>query len=68
MDEFDRASELEERTRQLEIAAALAVPKLKATHFCHYCYEPVNSGLLFCDTGCRDDYEKEARHKRINGR
>jgi hypothetical protein len=68
MDQFDRASELEEKTRAADIAAALAAKKLKPTHYCHYCYEPVEAALLFCDTGCRDDYEKEARHKRINGR
>jgi hypothetical protein len=67
MDQFDRATELEEKTRAAEIAAALAAPKLKPTHFCHFCFEPVESGL-FCNADCRDDYEKEARHKRINGR
>jgi hypothetical protein len=35
---------------------------------CHYCSEKVSHGGLFCDSFCRDDFEKEQAAKRRNGK
>ncbi len=34
---------------------------------CHYCAEEVGSGALFCDTGCRDEYDREAAIRKRQG-
>ena len=35
---------------------------------CHFCDEPVPDALLFCDTDCRDDFEREEAARRRAGR
>lgn len=71
MDEFDRASEIEERDRALCLFAALH-PKtdlaLEHTGRCHNCGEDVDLDHLFCDKDCSDDYEKRQRMRRITGK
>lgn len=63
MDIFDQASETEEYYREISIAAhrAKAVP-LPAVGYCHYCEEQLKIGHRFCDTDCRDDYDREHKH------
>lgn len=44
------------------IAAGLAAvrrrPALLPDYRCHFCDEPVAIELLFCDTDCRDDFDR----------
>ncbi|MGS0740423.1 hypothetical protein ACVBEF_01045 [Glaciimonas sp. GG7] len=35
---------------------------------CHFCEESVPNGLLFCNTDCRDDYQKHQAALRRAGR
>ncbi|MDE2470910.1 MAG: hypothetical protein KGL35_19710 [Bradyrhizobium sp.] len=35
---------------------------------CHYCNEPLHTGLLFCNRDCRDDYEAWQDAQRRNGK
>ncbi len=52
----------------LNVALANRVHRaLIPTGFCFFCNEPSGS-RLFCDAGCRDDYQEEQRLKRIAGR
>jgi hypothetical protein len=55
-----------------DIKAAMAharrIPQLEADGHCHYCEEPVAHGVLFCNTDCRDDYQKEQEALRRAGR
>jgi hypothetical protein len=55
-----------------DIKAAMAharrTPQLEADGRCHYCDEHVAHGALFCNTDCRDDYEKEQEALRRAGR
>mgnify|MGYP005989863433 CR=1 FL=1 len=55
MDDADRAQE----NTDLEITIALKnrKPELPEIGSCHWCLDTVESGR-FCDTYCRDDYEK----------
>lgn len=36
-------------------------PRLSPTGYCHNCGEPVLEGDFFCDSDCRDDYERRER-------
>ena len=40
-------------------------PRLLPAGGCHNCGEPVNASACFCDSDCRDDYE---RRERMGGR
>jgi len=55
-----------------DIKAAMAharrMPQLEADGRCHYCDEYVAHDALFCNTDCRDDYEKEQEALRRAGR
>lgn len=35
---------------------------------CHFCDESVPDALLFCDSDCRDDFERELAAQRRAGR
>lgn len=65
-DEIDKANE------HIEMELALLVRRRRATihpvGFCYYCETRLREGLLFCDTDCATDYEREQRIKRIAGR
>jgi hypothetical protein len=43
-------------------------PGLLPICVCYYCGSPINSGVLFCDVYCRDDYEREQRLLAFRGR
>lgn len=68
-DQLDAASAEQERSLQESIQAARAKvpPTLPAKGFCYNCDEPLEDGHRFCDTHCRDDYEKIQRSRSING-
>ena len=58
MDEIDRAAEHIERER----AGLLAQRKPSgpsATGHCAYCNAPVPTGMRWCDSLCRDAWQKE---------
>lgn len=61
-DEIDRAQELE--SLNIEIGIANRKPAMAFTGFCHFleCRQPITRGL-FCDEGCRDDFEIDERRK-----
>jgi len=59
MDVFDQATVQEEKAREMALKLARdKQPQLTSCGVCHNCAEPVNSGLLFCDANCRDDWQK----------
>ncbi|CAA0365262.1 conserved hypothetical protein [Alteromonas alvinellae] len=66
-DPVDKASAIEEESRQRAIAAARAnaKPTLLAKGSCHNCEEPVEDQKLFCDADCATDYEKYLRAQRM---
>ncbi|HDL7461486.1 TPA: hypothetical protein PXN49_002077 [Yersinia enterocolitica] len=61
-DEIDQAQKLE----QLNIKVGIANRKPTMTFTGHYhfseCRRPISRGL-FCDSGCRDDFEIDERRK-----
>lgn len=61
-DQFDRAQEIEQRDRDINISEALKKQKVIApTGLCLFCDEPIAptaTNLRFCDSFCRDDYDK----------
>lgn len=60
MDEADRASEEEERN----IAEALRTRKPEGpapTGRCLWCDEPLQYGARWCDSKCRDEWERTRR-------
>lgn len=62
----DQAEAAEQRFR--DAALAVRKPTLIACGQCHFCAEPLRSGLLFCGAECRDDFEYEQAAKHRNGR
>lgn len=42
--------------------------KTVSVHTCLYCHEELQDGERFCDSYCRDDWQKEQNMKRISGR
>jgi hypothetical protein len=64
MDEFDRASELEQKYRDAAISQTRATAvKLAYSGQCYNCQEQLDAGL-FCDTFCQKDWQKrmDAKH------
>ncbi len=70
MDDFERASEIEQLFRTLRIEAERVVgKKLNAIGRCHYCFETVEAGATFCDKEHADDWQAEQDARiRNNGR
>lgn len=66
MDDAERAQAHEEMFR--DIAQNHRKPTLLACRQCFYCAENIQSGLLFCNADCRDDYQEEQRVRQIMGR
>ena len=57
MDNVDQAQDAEALFIDLaRKAITLAAPVLPATGACYNCQTPLDSGLRFCDSDCRDDY------------
>jgi hypothetical protein len=63
MDQFDRATELEEKQRELSIEANRQGRRLIPVGRCFNCDSPVPASHVFCDADCRDDYEKREKTK-----
>lgn len=66
MDELDRAQAREEEIRA--DALLRRQPVLPAIRACHNCGEPLGAGKLFCDAGCRDDWQQRDAARRRAGR
>jgi len=60
VDQFDRAQELEQRHRDEALKAQRSRPEMPFRGKCYNCHAPIKRGC-FCDTDCRDDYEKRTR-------
>lgn len=63
MDAFERASKLEAQSRAIAIAARREAGP-PATGHCAFCGEPVADGLRWCDTDCRDDWQRALHARR----
>lgn len=66
MDEFDQASELEQKYRDVALANIRARKKSSFTGYCRYCNDSVIEGS-FCSTDCQKDQALEDRIKSIRG-
>lgn len=66
MDEFDRASELEQYQRELALDKVRAKKKSFYTGHCRYCNETITQGS-FCSAECREGQELEDKFKHITG-
>lgn len=58
---------------QIEATLASAIrrvrtPKLRPTGCCHNCEGLLPPGLLFCDSACREDHEREEAARARSGR
>ena len=68
-DIFDEASAREAKDRELAIERHRKNRHgLLPVGACHYCDSPLQSGVLFCDAGCRDDWEAEQQARIRSGR
>lgn len=66
-DDIDWANNMAQRERDAGLAAVRrAPPTLPPTGRCYNCDEGVPAGARFCDSDCRDDYEKMAKLRRQN--
>ena len=65
-DIFDQAAELEEKQR--EIALSFRNPTLPACGVCHFCMEVVGGNKLFCNSDCRNDWQKDNDRKKREGK
>ena len=65
LDLADQAEAAEQRFR--DAALSVRKPTLVPCGQCHFCAEPLRSGLLFCGAECRDDHEREQDARRRNG-
>ena len=57
----DLAQEHIEREAHLVIAAGRKPVGIRANGVCHNCDATVTTGLLFCDSDCRDDWQLRSR-------
>ncbi|PFH10878.1 hypothetical protein BCF11_3312 [Collimonas sp. PA-H2] len=67
-DVADRAEWRIAKDIEVAMAHARRIPQLEADGRCHYCDDDVAHGRLFCNTDCRDDYQKEQEALRRAGR
>jgi hypothetical protein len=68
IDPLDAAARLSEET----VARAIdnirnRKPELTAIGRCHYCDEDLALPALFCDAGCRDEWQREQDAKKRRG-
>jgi hypothetical protein len=66
MDEFDKASEIEQSQRDMAISIIRNKRKASFTGFCRYCNAQINIGN-FCSAECREDQELEDKLVKIKG-
>ena len=69
MDDADRASDREDIARAAAVEAVRArIERHPSLGYCYYCGEALRAGKRFCDSGCRDDYERQEELQRRLGR
>lgn len=61
MDDADVAAEREEYTRKESLHVSRKPSGPVANGRCHWCDEVVSDHLRFCNTDCRDAYDREQR-------
>lgn len=70
-DIIDMASDREQLDRENALRAtrrAAEREKLPDTGQCHYCGEETPQGFRFCDSDCRDGWQREQAAKERSGR
>lgn len=68
-DIFDQATDIEERYRELSIAAARAKNKpIKYTGHCLYCNTELAKGRFCPQEDCGEQWEREQKMLKIQGR
>lgn len=69
MDDADRASDREDIARAAAVEAVRArIERLPSLGYCYYCGEALRPAKRFCDSDCRDDYERHEELQRRLGR
>lgn len=68
MDDADRAEERIQNTLNDALAEVRRKPSLLAVGYCHSCGEAIQTGHLFCDVDCRQDFEAREAARKRNGR
>lgn len=67
MDDADMTAEREERHADLLRRYSKPVALIEATGFCLNCEEVLGDGLRFCDSACRDDWQRRERIRKLKG-
>lgn len=60
-DDVDTTTDRDEREAPMRLAASRRYEGLPANGKCHWCHEPVATGLRFCDADCQGDHARRAR-------
>lgn len=68
MDEVDLTAERDEREAPMRILASRRPNGPVPTGRCAWCEELVHDMAIFCDSGCRVDFERSAAAQFRNGR
>ena len=69
MDDADRASEREDIARAAALEAVRRrFDSLPPLGCCYYCGEALRAGKRFCDSDCRDDYDRQEKMRSRTGR
>lgn len=64
-DDVDRATELQETQLKIALGKQSKKKRLNAVGRCFNCNEVVGQDALFCDSDCREDYEKRQQMKGV---
>ncbi|MDT0356459.1 hypothetical protein RJO15_11805 [Herbaspirillum huttiense F1] len=67
-DHADNADHKIYRTIAAGLAAARRAPAMLPDCRCHFCDETVDAEFLFCNSDCRDDFERLTKAAQIKGR
>jgi len=68
-DIFDQASDREQLEREMAIRFSRTAHEIPATGFCLSCGEAMDApSRRFCDSFCRDDFQKAEDARKRNGR
>ena len=60
-DQLDRAQQ--EHDLHLSLQLKHRNPALPVTGYCHWCGDIAPADARFCDSDCRDDFEKDQRRR-----
>lgn len=71
-DSSDHASEVEDRLKEYELQrirqARNKASSMPPSGYCYYCSSSVATPKLWCDSDCREDWERLEKMKRIEGK